>query len=203
MDPGAATASGSAFTPGSAHQSRAPCVGRKSERQEEDASVRSRRRAGDAVRGPVAAHYARVARRRGVSPREIIHVDARGMPEERDTPFAMVTLTRGIQVTPIPAAEGAVSCVSSERRTSIIPSGGWPSVGQARGHSRCSTWHPPWRSRPRGRSGLFSRLPRQSRHRGTGARRVTVAAADLIAPWLAREFADSSRASASPGPIAR
>jgi hypothetical protein len=30
-----------------------------------------------------------------------------------------------------------------------------------------------------------------------------VAAADLIAPWLAREFADSSRASPNPGPIAR
>jgi hypothetical protein len=104
------------------------------------------------------------------------------------TPFALVTLTRGIQVTPIPAekerflrALGAEDLYYPERRLAALGRReGIPVLNLA-----------PAMAEQAVRDSVYFHAHRDSLGVGHWSEAGHRAAADLIAPWLAREFPDS------------
>ena len=119
---------------------------------------------------------------------------------KKDTPFAVVTLTRGIQVTPVRERKeaflrqlGAKDLYYPERRLADFGKReGIPVLNLA----------PAMAQQAEERQVYFHAF-HDSLGIGHWNAAGHVAAAELIAPWLAREFPDSSPASPNPGVIAR
>jgi hypothetical protein len=118
----------------------------------------------------------------------------------KDTPFALVTLTRGIQVTPVRERKeaflrqlGAKDLYYPERRLAEFGKReGIPVLNLA-----------PAMAKQAEERQVYFHAFHDSLGIGHWSEAGHVAAAELIAPWLARELADSSPASPNPGVIAR
>jgi hypothetical protein len=118
----------------------------------------------------------------------------------KDTPFAIVTLTRGIQVTPVRRKKkeflrqlGAKDLYYPERRLAEFGKReGIPVLNLA----------PAMAKQAEDRQ-VYFHAHHDSLGIGHWNEAGHLAAAELIAPWLAREFADRSTTSADPGVIAR
>jgi hypothetical protein len=173
-------------------------AGRKSERQEENAGGAPGDELGmrDEVQVPPTTPDWQEAWR---VTEGIIH-EMREECRKKDTPFAMVTLTRGIQVTPIRQRKeqflrqlGAKDLYYPERRLAEFGKReGIPVLNLA-----------PAMAEEAEKRQVYFHAHHDSLGIGHWNEEGHVAAAELIAPWLAREFADSSPASPSPGSIAR
>jgi hypothetical protein len=119
---------------------------------------------------------------------------------KNDTPFAVVTLTRGIQVTPVRERKeaflrqlGAKDLYYPERRLAEFGKReGIPVLNLAPAMAQQAEEHQ-----------VYFHAFHDSLGIGHWNEAGHVAAAELIAPWLAREFADRSPASPNPGVIAR
>ena len=119
---------------------------------------------------------------------------------KNDTPFAVVTLTRGIQVTPVRERKeaflrqlGAKDLYYPERRLAEFGKReGIPVLNLA-----------PAMAQQAEEQQVYFHAFHDSLGIGHWNEAGHVAAAELIAPWLAREFADRSPASPNPGVIAR
>lgn len=118
----------------------------------------------------------------------------------KDTPFAIVTLTRGIQVTPVREKKveflrqlGAKDLYYPERRLAEFGRReGIPVLNLA-----------PAMAKQAEERQVYFHAHHDSLGIGHWSEAGHLAAGELIAPWLAREFADSSTTSPDPGLIAR
>jgi hypothetical protein len=173
-------------------------AGRKSERQQENAGGAPGDELGmrDEVQRPPTTPEWREAWR----VTEGIVTVMRDECRKKDTPFALMTLTRGIQVTPVRERKeeflrqlGATDLYYPERRLAAFGKReGIPVLNLA----------PTMAAQAEERQVYFHAY-HDSLGIGHWNEAGHLAAAELIAPWLAREFPNRSPASPNPGPIAR
>jgi hypothetical protein len=173
-------------------------AGRKNERQQENAAGAPGDELGmrDEVQLPPTAPDWQEAWR---VTEGILHV-MREECRKKNTPFALVTLTRGIQVTPVRERKeqflrqlGAEDLYYPERRLAAFGEReGIPVLNLA-----------PSMAEQAEKRRVYFHAHHDSLGIGHWNEEGHVAAAELIAPWLAREFPDSPPTGPSPGTIAR